>query len=155
MSNYDPAVQSDQAVLAQIAAQCRRQRLDQNMTQQQLADRAGLGVATLRRFESGEGNLSLLNLVALLRALGQLDRLAALVSSTDSSPMARLRDQGAGVYDAPARQRARPDAIAEPDDAPWQWADDGADEENDEETDEKNEANSLSLSTNHSQEPRE
>ncbi|KZZ05859.1 hypothetical protein A3746_31490 [Oleibacter sp. HI0075] len=81
-------------------------------------------MATLRRFEGGEGNLSLLNLIAVLRALGLVHLLDALIREPDVSPIASLRENGAGIYrEAPIRQRARPESSSA-DDASWSWGDD-------------------------------
>ena len=81
MSEYDLDPLSDQQILAKLAGRLRSERLQRNVTQQALADLAGVGVATLRRFEGGEGNLSLLNLIAVLRALGLVHLLDAFQRS--------------------------------------------------------------------------
>lgn len=123
MSEYDLDPLSDQQILAKLAGRLRSERLQRNITQQALADLAGVGVATLRRFEGGEGNLSLLNLIAVLRALGLVHLLDALIREPDVSPIASLRESGAGIYrEAPIRQRARPESSSA-DDASWSWGD--------------------------------
>lgn len=124
MNLYDLEQLSDQQILAKLAGRLRSERLQRNITQQALADLAGVGVATLRRFESGEGNLSLLNLIALLRALGLMHLLDGLLRDQDISPMTSLREQGAGVYrEAPLRQRARPESGQAGDAEHWSWGD--------------------------------
>ena len=123
MIGNDVETMADQQILEALSGQVRRTRLDKNITQQQLADKAGVGVATLRRFESGEGNLSLLNLIAVLRALGQLDRLQPLLDSVTLSPVARLREQGGGIYQAHERQRARPAGEEDDQESTWEWGD--------------------------------
>ena len=124
MSEYDLDPLSDQQILAKLAGRLRSERLQRNVTQQALADLAGVGGATLRRFEGGEGNLSLLNLIAVLRALGLVHLLDALIREPDVSPIASLRENGAGIYrEAPIRQRARPESSSA-DDASWSWGDD-------------------------------
>ena len=124
MSEYDLDPLSYQEILAKLAGRLGSERLQRNVTQQALADLAGVGVATLRRFEGGEGNLSLLNLIAVLRALGLVHLLDALIREPDVSPIASLRENGAGIYrEAPIRQRARPESSSA-DDASWSWGDD-------------------------------
>ena len=124
MSLYDLGPLSDQQILARLAGRLRSERLQRNITQQALADLAGVGVATLRRLESGEGNLSLLNLIALLRALELMNLLDALVREPDISPMASLREKGAGIYsEPPLRQRARPESGLAGDAERWSWGD--------------------------------
>jgi transcriptional regulator with XRE-family HTH domain len=44
------------------------------LTQEQVAERAGISLSTLARLESGVGGASLENLLRVLRALGLLDR---------------------------------------------------------------------------------
>ena len=54
-----------------IAGRFQRVRLNQNMTQVQLAERSGVSLGSLRRFES-EGEISLKNLVRLSIALNRV-----------------------------------------------------------------------------------
>jgi transcriptional regulator with XRE-family HTH domain len=125
MSEYDLDPLSDQQILARLAERLRHERLERNITQQALADLAGVGVATLRRFEGGEGNLSLLNLIAVLRALGLVSLLDALLRAPDVSPMASLREKGAGIYqESSVRQRARPESTQAGEKEGWSWGDD-------------------------------
>ena len=115
---------SDQKILECLASRFRDARLDQNMTQTDLADSAGIGVATLRRFERGEGNLSLMNMIALLKALGLIDQLDLLLSPVTSSPMSNLRNQGAGTIREPQkRQRASGSRNNEDTSDGWLWGD--------------------------------
>lgn len=53
------------------------------MTQTELAARSGVGLTPLKRFEK-TGGITLTNLVALLRALGLLDGLRALIPTPDA-----------------------------------------------------------------------
>jgi transcriptional regulator with XRE-family HTH domain len=46
------------------------------LTAEQVAERAGVSRGTLRRFESGQGTVSLENTLRIARALGVLDQLA-------------------------------------------------------------------------------
>ncbi len=126
MSSYELDSLSDHQILSQLAERLKNERLQRNITQQSLADTAGVGVATLRRFESGEGNLSLLNLIAVLRALSMTHLLQGLLDDSDMSPVANLRESGAGIYqDTPRRQRARPSNDASEDESQaWSWGDD-------------------------------
>lgn len=73
--------------LAQDLAAWRKLR---GLTQQQLADRAGIGVRTLRRLEEGEGGVSTETLLRVLRALGTLEPLLAALDPYESD-VGRLR----------------------------------------------------------------
>lgn len=72
------------------------------LTQAQLADRSGVGLATLARLEKGEGGASVENLLKVLRALGILDNALKALDPYETD-VGRLRaDQ-----DLPQRVRSR------------------------------------------------
>ena len=60
-----------------IADRARRRRLDVGLTQLGLADRAGMSLSSLRRFER-TGRVALLSLVRIAMALHALDGFGAL-----------------------------------------------------------------------------
>ncbi len=61
-----------------------------NLTQAQLAERADVGVNTLRRLEHGDGGITLENLLRILRILGVLDGLSRSLDPYESD-VGRLR----------------------------------------------------------------
>lgn len=95
-----PSLKADRAIkkLARDVAIARRRR---HFTQQRLADGAGIGIATVRRLEAGDPGISIGNLMMVLTALGEGERLAnlldmskddvGLMMSADSLPQ-RVRD---------------------------------------------------------------
>lgn len=85
--------------LERLGADLAERRLELDWTQADLARRAGVSVATVRRLEAGESS-QLANWLRVLTALGLVDLLAALEPGPD--PFAELRDQRG----APKRQRA-------------------------------------------------
>jgi len=60
----------DSCLLASLASRVRRLRAERGWNRAELAARSGLSVRFLARVESGEGNISILRLEALARALG-------------------------------------------------------------------------------------
>lgn len=62
----------------------------QGLTRAQLADRAGIGVNTVRRLEDGDSGVTLENALRVFRALGVLE---AILASLDphASDVGRLR----------------------------------------------------------------
>jgi len=68
--NYWHAM-SDHALLEIIGKFIQQTRLQQNKTQQQVATAAGVNRSTLVQIENG-GSVTMLSLVQILRALGQL-----------------------------------------------------------------------------------
>lgn len=84
--NVDLYAFSDTAILAQIAEFVKQRRLQKNKTQQDLATEAGINRTTLSQLEKG-GNFSVLTLIQVLRALGELNRLQDLKFEPQISPM--------------------------------------------------------------------
>lgn len=82
----------------QVASRARRARLDRGLTQQDLADRAGTSLSSLRRFER-TGEIAFLSLVRIALALDATAGLAGLFPEQVRS----LDD----LLGAPRRQRAR------------------------------------------------
>ncbi|MEA1399217.1 helix-turn-helix transcriptional regulator, partial [Salmonella enterica] len=68
---------NDEIILS-LCARLKETRLSLSMTQQQLADRAHVGIATIKRIEKG-GGLNLDTLISLLRALDKLHNLDAVL----------------------------------------------------------------------------
>jgi len=110
---------TDAAVLSELGERLARMRLEQELRQSELAARAGIGQATLQRLENGQ-EVRLSTLIRVLRALGLLDALDALVREPGPSPLELLKLQGR------RRQRVRSPRSArnEADSAkPWMWGD--------------------------------
>lgn len=83
---------SDQAIAAEMGRRLEQLRLERNLTQQQLADEIGLSRVSYRKLVGGEGKL--VNFIALLRALGRVAGLAAVIPDTVFSPMEQLKLKG-------------------------------------------------------------
>ena len=83
---------SDRAAMALIGARIQRERLNQNMTQAELAERAGLGERTVRSLEAGQ-RPTVETLIRALRGLGKLDTIDAFLPEPGLSPLqlAKLR----------------------------------------------------------------
>ena len=86
---------SNQAVLDELGKRLARHRLHQNLTQEELAREAGTGINTVYRIEQGHST-QLSNLMRILRVLGLLSNLDALVPEPPPSPIeqAKLRREG-------------------------------------------------------------
>ena len=54
----------------EIILSIKKRRKVLRITQEHLAELAGTGIATLKRFESGRGNLNLENLIKIIDVLG-------------------------------------------------------------------------------------
>jgi transcriptional regulator with XRE-family HTH domain len=87
---------TDREILGTIGQRLASLRKTRGLTQQEAADRAGLGRNTLYRAESGD-NPTLQTVIRLLRVYGRLAAVESFIPAPEISPMARLRE----------RQRAR------------------------------------------------
>jgi transcriptional regulator with XRE-family HTH domain len=91
---------SEQEILAELGRRLKRTRLSQNVTQQELAERAGVSQRTVSAAESGD-DIRLSTLVRLLRALSRLAGIEALLPAPQVSPLELVERHGK------QRQRAR------------------------------------------------
>lgn len=109
---------SDSVVLKEIGERLARTRLERNLSQEQLANEAGVSKATIERLEAGEPVKST-SLVRALRALGRLEALDQLLPEPLPSPIERLRLKGR------QRQRAGSSRLprAPEESGPWRWGD--------------------------------
>jgi transcriptional regulator with XRE-family HTH domain len=83
---------TDQAIAAEIGRRIEQMRLEQNLTQQQLADLVGLSRVSYGRLESGQAKLT--NIISVLRALGQLELVEKFIPETQFSPIEQLKLKG-------------------------------------------------------------
>jgi len=83
---------TDQQVLRALGERLRGHRLRRDITQEQLAERAGLSVSTIKGLEAGRGRLD--SLVAVLRELQQLDGLDAFLPDPGISPLQLAERRG-------------------------------------------------------------
>ena len=92
--------------LEELGAGLRDRRIRAELTQEELARIADLGLSAVKNLESGEG-ANLTSLIKVVRALGAEDWLAALAPPAEPavSPMQLLRQQQRAA--ATARQRVR------------------------------------------------
>jgi len=106
---------TDRAILELLGRRLAAARVRQNLTQAELARRAGIAKRTLEGMEAGRSP-RLVSLVRVLRVLDLVEGLAALIPDEGPSPL-ELWESG-----RPRRVRASPGGSAE---APgeWQWGD--------------------------------
>lgn len=110
------AENSDETVLRELGSRLSRTRLERNLSQEQLANEAGVGKSTVERIEAGR-EVKLTSFVRILRALGQLEDLDRLIPEPLPSPIERIRMQGRRRQRATqARDREGADEAA-----PWRW----------------------------------
>ena len=109
---------SDQQIHDELCGRLKAARLEINITQAELAEQAGISLITVKRAESAKGNITLMTLIAILRALGRLDQLDNFLPLPALSP---LQLKAAGGQRRQRASSARTD-VNEPV-AGWKWGD--------------------------------
>jgi transcriptional regulator with XRE-family HTH domain len=113
------ATLTDDALLSVLGGRVARLRLAKNLTQQQLAEQAGLGLRTVQRLELGAAATQLSGFVRICRALGLVEGFDTLIPEEAASPIAQLKLQQQG------RKRRRATGRKAATGAPktWTWGD--------------------------------
>ena len=97
---------TDAAIRGRLGENLKGVRLKQNITQQRLAEEAGVSLSTVKKLEKGEiGSFDAF--LRILRTLGRLDVLGALVEEPQLSP----NEYYELVQKAGARRRKRAAAV--------------------------------------------
>ena len=76
---------SNAAVMKEIGARIKRGRLDMQLSQKELAERAGISARTLSTAENS-GDVRLESLVRILRVMGHIDNLNLLLPELSFNP---------------------------------------------------------------------
>lgn len=112
---------TDRAILREIGDRLKRERLNQNRSQADLAREAGIARKTLVNLEGGEG-CSMSTLLAVLRALGRLENLDAFLPDPGISPMQLAARQGKRRQRASGDRGPNTTKVAE-EGKEWRWGD--------------------------------
>lgn len=108
---------TDGWVLAELGRRLAKVRLDRNVTQVELAKRAGVSKRTVERLESGAVGVQLSCLIRICRALDLLTRFEAFIPEPVPSPIVQLKLRG-------KERRRASSAGASPRTLPqWTWGD--------------------------------
>ncbi|NOZ74493.1 MAG: helix-turn-helix domain-containing protein [FCB group bacterium] len=107
---------TDKAVLAEIGQRLVQRRLELQLTQAEVADRAGIGKRTLERIEAGH-SAQFASLIRIFRALDLLSGLESLIPEATPRPMDLLKRKGK------VRRRASRDHRSKPIGKGWVWGD--------------------------------
>jgi len=108
---------NDEAILEEFGQRLARRRLDQGLTQAELAEQAGVGKRTVERVEAG-GSTQLTTVIRIMRVLGLLEALDRAVPAAAPSPLDLLKRRG--------KQRQRASSGQQPvgTGKNWSWGDD-------------------------------
>ena len=76
---------NEQAILNELSARFKQNRIDSSITREELADRAMVSVSTISRFESGN-DISLKNLIKLMMALNMFNGINEFIPDVFDRP---------------------------------------------------------------------
>jgi transcriptional regulator with XRE-family HTH domain len=85
---------TDEAILKLVGERLSGLRLARNLTQQELAEQAGLGLRTVQRLELGAAATQLSGFIRVCRVLGLVENLETFIPQPAVSPMAQLKLAG-------------------------------------------------------------
>lgn len=88
-----PRAQSDQVIAAIVGARLQTLRLKKNISLDAVAENAAISRQTLHVLLN-QGKGTLINLIAVLRALGELERLSSLLEEIRPSPLQIIQMEG-------------------------------------------------------------
>jgi transcriptional regulator with XRE-family HTH domain len=91
-SNINWKAFSDAGVVERLGAELKRMRLERNLTQAEVAERAGLDRTTIVKLEAGRA-ATLLTVVQVLRAIGRLDLLNTFHEEPKLTPYMLVEQQ--------------------------------------------------------------
>ncbi len=78
---------SNSEIVRELGRRYKDYRLASRMTQEEAAEKAGVGLITLRNFENGKAyNITMTNFLALLRTVGQLEQISDVLPEIPLSP---------------------------------------------------------------------
>lgn len=102
MARLPVQLHSPEEITRQLADRVRNERLRRGWKQQTLAERSGVSLPTVRRYER-TGRTSIENLLKLCHALGRLDGFARLLEPPPASSIEEL--EARSKASAPKRKR--------------------------------------------------
>lgn len=108
---------TDTEILRELGERLTAVRLERNLTQAALAEKAGVSKRTVERLESGEVAAQLSAFVRVCRALDLIDRFDVFIPEPTPSPIAQLKLQGR------KRQRASGKKATPKTPKKWTWSD--------------------------------
>jgi len=110
---------SDLAWQNEVGVRLQAHRLNQNLSQAELAATSGLARKTITNLETGHGG-TMLTLIAVLRGLHLLGQLDAFIPAPGPSPIQMVKLAGKQRRRATGL-RKRSDTLEEPAPKPWTW----------------------------------
>lgn len=80
------------AMIMELSSRIKRYRIDYPLTQKELAEKSGVSLRSISRFEKGE-DIQFSNFIKILRTLGLEENLFLLVPDSQKRPSYHLNDE--------------------------------------------------------------
>lgn len=94
ITEYGIDAKSNSEIISELGKRYKEYRLFSDLTQKEVAARAGVSVFTISQFEKGEAhNIGLATLLALLRSIGFLEEVEKLLPSLPELPSQRVKNK--------------------------------------------------------------
>lgn len=115
---------SDRSILQEIGRRIAQVRVNLNITQDNIAETAGIGKRTVERIENGD-SVQFVSIIRVLRALRQTEMLNLILPETIISPLAMVKQRKKERQRASHKRYIKPSngnqyAANEP---TWKWGD--------------------------------
>ena len=98
---------SDPAIVTDLCNSLKQIRLQQNLTQEQLAEKAGLSRSAISEMENGRAAVSLMTIIQVLRALQQFHWLDTWKAGAAVSPLQVAKNTAKGRMRASGKMSGR------------------------------------------------
>jgi len=95
---------SDKAIIREIGGRIKRKRLAANLSQQELAEKAGISRKVISEFEGGS-SITISTFIRILRGLNSLEELEHFLPEPGISPMQIIQMKGKARMRATGRRR--------------------------------------------------
>ncbi len=92
MPDNDNYAMTDRAIAREVGRRIEQIRLEQNISQREVADKVGITVKTYRNITDGGGKFE--SLIAVLRALGHLELVDSFIPQSLFSPLELVKTRG-------------------------------------------------------------
>jgi len=106
---------TDEAILTELGGRLTQRRLEFQLTQEMLAEQAGVSKRTVERIEAG-ATTQMSTMIRILRVLELLDRLETLVPEAGPRPMDLVRLKGKARKRASGKRKPTETGS-------WRWGD--------------------------------
>ena len=115
---YDFKATSNSEACKEIGRRLKSARLNADLSQQDLAAQSGVSESTIKRAESANGNITLIALIAILRALNKIEQLDLFLPEPPPNPLQLSAAKGKTKQRASRRQSSQNNNVEE---KPFQW----------------------------------